>query len=221
MGPSACVPSAPSTEVCDGIDNNCNGMIDEKLKNACGGPCMTAVPPEDCSTTTKDDNCDGEVNEGCPPTCVRTVPATEVCDGKDNDCDGEVDNGSPEVCDNQDNDCDGVVDNGAKNECGGPCSAIVAGHRPGAPCTNGFSGACETAGFYECVERAYTACNAPLGNNKPETCDGLDNNCDTLVDNVGFGVGTTWRITCPGGDSSVLYACTMPAVKPGCIVAAE
>ncbi|MEY4511162.1 MAG: hypothetical protein RLZZ450_3284 [Pseudomonadota bacterium] len=60
-----------------------------------------------------------------------------------------------------------------------------------------------------------------IARNTPESCDGLDNNCDTLVDNVGFGVGITWRIDCPGGDNSVLYACTMPTVKPGCTVTAE
>ncbi len=50
---------------------------------------------------------------GCATDCV---PATEICDYLDNDCDGEIDEGcegcSPEVCDGIDNDCDDVVDEG-------------------------------------------------------------------------------------------------------------
>lgn len=54
------------------------------MKNACGS--CGAVPAESCSTPI-DDNCNGQINEGC---CVASA---EVCgDGKDNDCDGVIDN---------------------------------------------------------------------------------------------------------------------------------
>jgi hypothetical protein len=78
-------------------------------------------------------------------SCSGVTPVPEACDGKDNDCDGQVDNGAPdtgepctpglgecawgetlcqdgqvvcsvspaaETCDGLDNDCDGVTDNG-------------------------------------------------------------------------------------------------------------
>jgi len=50
------------TEKCDGYDNNCDGTVDEGVKNACGqcGP----VPEEVCDGN--DNDCDGEVDEGCP-----------------------------------------------------------------------------------------------------------------------------------------------------------
>ncbi len=53
------------------------------------------------------------ITMGCASECQ---PEEEVCDYRDNDCDGEVDEGcdqcSAEVCDGEDNDCDGLVDEG-------------------------------------------------------------------------------------------------------------
>jgi uncharacterized protein YegL len=65
-----------------------------------------------------------KITFGCPTQCQ---PNPEVCDYRDNDCDGEVDEGcgdcTKEVCDGVDNDCDGLVDEGC-NKCraeGDPC----------------------------------------------------------------------------------------------------
>lgn len=131
VGPDPTIATAgctPQPELCDGRDNNCNGSVDEELKNACGAACGKVVPPEDC-TTTIDDNCDGQINEGCTKPPASCVPAREVCDGVDQDCNGAVDDGvrnecgacgavPQETCDGHDNDCDGVIDEGLKNACG-------------------------------------------------------------------------------------------------------
>ena len=72
------------TEVCDGVDNNCNGQVDEG--NVCCKP-----SEEICDNI--DNDCDGEIDEG--NVCCK--PSEEICDSLDNDCDGEIDEGG--VCD--------------------------------------------------------------------------------------------------------------------------
>jgi len=73
-----------SEEVCDGIDNDCNGKIDD-------------IPATPCFA-----NCNGTPNIGikvcengheiCRPNGIINI---EMCDGKDNDCDGKTDEGVP------------------------------------------------------------------------------------------------------------------------------
>ena len=48
----------PTEEVCDGVDNNCNGQIDEGLN------CTCTPTQEICDGI--DNDCDNKVDEGCP-----------------------------------------------------------------------------------------------------------------------------------------------------------
>jgi hypothetical protein len=125
----------PATEICDGVDNNCNGLADEGCvpTNMCG----VNAPPANCPPGTPpagppeicdgiDNDGDNQVDEGCPGLC--TGMGDEVCDGADNDCDREVDEGCPpacmptgETCDGVDNDCDSMVDEG----CGMICRPLT------------------------------------------------------------------------------------------------
>jgi hypothetical protein len=82
------------TESCNGIDDNCNGQTDEG--NPGGDVSCETGSLGVCSAGTK--KC-----EGGEIVCIQDVPRSdEICDGKDNNCDGQTDEGGvcplPEEC---------------------------------------------------------------------------------------------------------------------------
>ena len=165
-----CAPLDPlvhpgAEELCNGVDDDCNGDTDEDLGVVfCGmGECLIILPA-----------CQG----GEWKDCVPHPSVDEVCDGLDNDCDGATDEELPDIT------------------CGlGPCQNTVSG----------------------CVDHKVPPCT-PLELGVPEICDGLDNDCDGVVDEdlpaltCGSGPCQNTVEACVGG---VTQACIPFAPPPG------
>ena len=84
LGWDGCTAATPGEEICDGVDNDCDGMLDEDTSD--DHPCVEANEFGACEG---DEYCNGA--EGI--LCSAPTPSPEVCDGVDNDCNGETDEG--------------------------------------------------------------------------------------------------------------------------------
>ncbi|MBI4135321.1 putative metal-binding motif-containing protein [Candidatus Uhrbacteria bacterium] len=199
-----------ASEICDGEDNDCNSETDDILPQTCGsevGECQTGtracedgewssscvgeIAPRAETCDERDNDCDGEVDEGLLNRCGTCGPIpVEVCDGEDNDCDGSVDEGllnacgecgpvPTEFCDGEDNDCDGRVD----EDFGVYDSRTGRARGLGYSCGVGY-GECLNIGEVICSADGSSAhCSVnPLPNESPEVCDRRDNDCDGEVD---------------------------------------
>lgn len=169
-------PCVPIVELCDGVDNDCDLMVDEQVKKKCWG------------------DADGDgfaaagaaVTESCDE-CGAQQTAKEPASKETIDCnDGEKTTvpGATDICgDGVDNDCDGTPDDEMNNACNGPCTVQLAG-QPGDPCSNGLKGACAKMGTYACQPDGSLKCSAEVVMGTPEKCgDNSDNDCDGKVDN--------------------------------------
>ncbi len=201
-----CTFPACKHEVCDGLDNDCNGTADEiytcvlNSTQECISTCNT-IGLETCGSG----GIEGECSWG------ECVPPAESCNTQDDDCDffvdedfdcipgDQVDCGAScgegtmtcttnciwgpcigstivDICDGLDNDCDNLVD---EDELASYCYTGPAGTEFNPPCQMGLS-LCLNGQFNgECMFEI-----TPVMENGVLGCDGVDNNCDGCVDGL-------------------------------------
>ena len=189
-------------EICDEIDNDCDGQIDEGYPNL-GAECTEGVG--ECANKGEYE-CNSN-QDGIKCNAVPKSEETEKCDSLDNDCDGDVDEDFTELgeqcteglgeCEstghylcNEDQSgiyCNAVVGNetdelcdNKDNDCDGQTDENYT--ELGEFCTKGI-GECEETGKQVCsLDKTSTECNAVENEAQNEVCDGLDNDCDTKTD---------------------------------------
>jgi hypothetical protein len=150
----SCHPNG--TEVCDGLDNDCDGTADGS--SAPGA--QTWYRDEDGDQYGDPD----KTKEACSKPSSKWVFRAKDCNDNCKDCHP----GSPELCDNKDNNCNGKVDELYT--------------QLGESCTSG-KGACKATGTYVCgSDKKSVTCSVQTGSSTSEVCDGIDNDCDGEID---------------------------------------
>jgi hypothetical protein len=152
---SDCAPAfVATTEICNGLDDNCDGDIDELKPLSC--------EPENAVV--------GVYNRENPSsTCL--LGAQECINGNWTECVGWI-GPEPEICDTLDNNCNTIVDD-IPDYLLGECGYSYDGES--------YFGICSNTGVERCIDGDIVC----LGQTTPsaaEACNGIDDTCNDVVD---------------------------------------
>jgi hypothetical protein len=163
---------------CDGMDNDCDGRVDQAF--VVGSPCSVGVGA--CAATSTWVCNSTFTSVTCPAT--QGAPGAESCNGIDDDCNGKADDISGQAA-------------GDISSCGGCGVACAAPANTAATCTAGGCGFTCNTGFVDVDKSPVNGCECELRG--AEVCNGIDDNCNGLVDE---GTGSAFY-TGPAGTSGV------------------
>jgi hypothetical protein len=188
-----------ASEICDLVDNNCNGEFDEFPNNCMppmvciGGGCI--CPPDQpnlqdcgdgkCSDTSTDSKNCGFCTNQCQldnvayQKCEEGLCVVPACKPGFKDCNGIAFDGcefevNVEECNGFDDDCDGEID---ENPMG-----------INQQCNSGLPGLCEN-GLTKCQNGGIQCISNIAPGQYDEVCDNKDNDCDGQIDNGNPGGG--------------------------------
>ncbi len=201
-------PGAP--EICDGLDDDCDGIVPGDELDADGdtyAECEGDCNDQDLTLNPMDadfdgySSCDGDCDDADPsryPTapeqcnrvdddCDGVVPAAEidvdgdgltVCEGDCDDGNPQVFPGAPEICDLLDSDCDGLIPSGEIDadgdgtpDCAGDCDDDDPVMNLLDEDGDGLSSCDGDCDDHDPLRRG----------GLPESCDGIDNDCDDFI----------------------------------------
>ena len=186
-----------ATELCDGVDNDCDGELDEPdaadavswyadadgdgFGDAAIGELACAAPEGFGADATDCDDAAASVNPS----------ATEVCDAIDNDCSGDVDSDAVDQSTwYLDRDSDGYGD------------------------VDTVQMACEQPELYVVDATDCDDVNASVFPGATEVCDAVDNDCDGAIDPSSSVDASTWYADLDSdgyGNASSSVSCSAPS----------